>query len=112
MLINTERKNMDLGLAVERNAKWHHEKDIVDGGREDAQILKLQEEVLELCEALEEGFDDDECKKEAGDVLTVIINLLERRHWTVQECLELTNEKLSKRTGKKINGTFVKSEDL
>lgn len=112
LMRNKENNNRDLALAVEVNTKWHYEKDIVENGREDAQLLKLQEEVCELVEAMEEGFDDDETKMEVGDVITVIINLCERRRWTLQECLELTNDKLSKRTGKKINGSFVKSEDL
>lgn len=111
-MLNTEKRNMDLGLAVERNTQWHYSKDIIEGGNEARQLDKLEEECQEVIDAFFHSSDDDECKKEIGDVVTVLINLCERRGYTLQECLELTNEKLSKRTGKKINGTFVKSEDL
>jgi len=111
-MTNTESRNSDLGYEVERNAKWHYDKDIVDNGVEDKQIRKLIEEVHEVEEALQFGADDIECMKEIGDVITVVINLCERRGYTIEDCLKLTNDKLSKRTGKKVNGVFVKSEDL
>ncbi|QXN67686.1 hypothetical protein [Vibrio phage VP41s3] len=111
-MINTEQANMDLPLAIERNTKWHYDKDIIENGIEASQLEKLKEECFEVIEAFTYGCSDEACKKEVGDVVTVLNNLCERRRYTLQECLELTNEKLSKRTGKKVNGTFVKSEDL
>jgi NTP pyrophosphatase (non-canonical NTP hydrolase) len=111
-MTNTEKANMDLPLEIERNTRWHYDKDIIENGVEERQLDKLIEEAYEVREAMFQELSDDEVKKEIGDVVTVLNNLCERRGYTLQECLELTNEKLSKRTGKKINGTFVKSEDL
>jgi uncharacterized protein YabN with tetrapyrrole methylase and pyrophosphatase domain len=111
-MINHEGANISLAYYAEKLVKWHYDKDIIENGDEDMQIRKLIEEVHEVEEAFFTGASDDECMKEVGDVVTVLLNLCERRHYTLAECLKRTYNKLSKRTGKKINGTFVKSEDL
>lgn len=111
-MINHEGANISLAYYSEKIVRWHYDKDIVENGVEDRQLDKLLEETNETIEAFRMNASDDECMKEIGDVVTVLLNLCERRHYTLAECLKRTQKKLAGRTGKKINGTFVKAEDL
>ena len=47
-----------------------------------------------------------------GDILVTLIILCEQIGIDPEECLSMAYEKISKRKGKTINGTFVKDEDL
>ena len=100
------------------------------------QFVKFQEEVQELSNELidmtsvvakseknsllevtytydsREESDHDAMQKELGDVLVTLIILASKLDTTVEECLGKAYDKSAKRTGKVINGTFVKSEDL
>ncbi|MFR9302719.1 MAG: hypothetical protein ACLVKW_06625 [Fenollaria massiliensis] len=51
-------------------------------------------------------------KIEMGDIFVTLIILCEQLGINVIECLEKAYKKIEARTGKTINGTFVKSEDL
>lgn len=112
IMINTALNNSELPQVIENTTNWHYDKDIIENGIEERQLDKLLEEVHELRDAILLGESEDEIQKEAGDVITVLINICERRGYTLQGCLAKTYEKISKRKGKKINGTFVKQEDL
>ena len=43
-----------------------------------------------------------------GDMVVVLTNLSELLDMSIEECVESAYEVISKRTGKMINGTFVK----
>ena len=54
----------------------------------------------------------DRMKLEMGDIFVTLIILCEQLGIDVIECLGRAYIKIEKRSGKTINGTFVKSEDL
>lgn len=51
-------------------------------------------------------------KLEMGDIFVTLIILCEQLGIDVVECLGRAYIKIEKRSGKTINGTFIKSEDL
>jgi NTP pyrophosphatase (non-canonical NTP hydrolase) len=52
--------------------------------------------------------DKVETKDAIGDMVVVLTNLAHLEGFTIEECIEAAYEEISKRTGKMINGTFVK----
>lgn len=106
------------------------------GGDFISQFVKFQEEVQELSDELvdmtsvtaksEKGsllevsyrynpkkeINHEAMQEELGDVLVTLIILASKLDTTVEECLGKAYDKIAKRTGRVIDGTFVKSEDL
>lgn len=74
------------------------------------QTLKLVAEVGELADEIAKG-NYDKAKMELGDVLVTTILLADLLGATIEECLHLAYEKISKRTGKTVNGVFIKDDD-
>lgn len=80
-----------------------------------AQAEKLVEEAREAYDEADMiavgviGSKDD-CKLEIGDVFVSAIIMCEMLQLTPEECLKAAYEKISRRSGKMINGTFVKSK--
>jgi NTP pyrophosphatase (non-canonical NTP hydrolase) len=73
-----------------------------------AQLLKIQEEVFEAAEAMG---DFDHFKTEIGDILHSTITLICQQGFNVDDCLKRAIEKNKDRTGKIVNGSFVKDEN-
>lgn len=82
------------------------EKGLYDSATNDKQSEKLIEEAEEVAEAFALD-NEEEQKKEIGDVLTVIINLCKKNNFTPEECLYLAYEKNKKRDGKMSGGEFL-----
>ena len=86
---------------------WADERGLYDKGDAKTQYLKLMEEAGELGRALLK--DDIEEQIDAiGDMIVVLTNLSELIGVPIEECIESAYEVISQRTGKMINGTFVK----
>ena len=49
-----------------------------------------------------------EVKDGIGDTMVTLILLANMYGWTLEECLQVAYDVISKRTGKMVNGTFVK----
>ena len=49
---------------------------------------------------------------EMGDIFVTLIILCEQIGIDPEECLQMAYEKIKDRSGKTINGTFIKEEDL
>lgn len=103
--------------------KWADDKDLLHSNNADKQFMKFIEEVFEFNRELEVsdlrrfiGEHRDiilrDIKLEMGDVFVTLIILCEQIGIDPVECLSMAYEKISKRTGKTINGQFIKSEDL
>ena len=91
-----------------RIRRWADERGLYDKGDAKTQYLKLMEEAGELGRALLK--DDIEEQIDAiGDMVVVLTNLAELIDVPIEECVESAYEVISKRTGKMINGTFVKN---
>lgn len=81
-------------------------------------IMKFVEEVFEFKSEMDlDHFVygrvmNENTKLEMGDIFVTLIILCEDLEINPVICLEMAYEKISKRTGKTINGQFIKSEDL
>lgn len=113
--------------------EWADDKDLLHEENADKQFMKFIEEVFEFKTEFDNwvflremcGFVTDEelmymgansiavnRKLEMGDIFVTLIILCEQLGIDPVECLSMAYEKISKRTGKTINGQFIKSEDL
>ena len=88
---------------------WAEEKGILDNAEPINQALKTLEEVNELLAAIVND-DFNEIKDALGDILVTIIIGAELQGLNLKDCLESALDIIEKRTGKIINGTFVKDE--
>lgn len=76
-----------------------------------AQFLKVAEEFGEIASAMARS-NDELFKDSVGDVIVTLIILSMQKGTNVQECLEMAYNEIKGRTGKMVDGVFVKSSDL
>ncbi len=89
--------------------QWAEEKGILEKATPLKQALKTQEELTELLNAIVDD-DQPEIEDAIGDILVTLIILAEMKEVTLEECLNGAYDVISKRTGKMINGQFVKDD--
>jgi len=89
--------------------EWARERGIYEKGNSHTQYVKLQEEAGELAKALLNN-DRYEIKDAIGDMVVVLTNLAHLEKLNIEDCIDAAYKTISKRTGKMINGTFVKDE--
>ena len=75
------------------------------------QFLKVAEEFGEIASAMARS-NDELFKDSVGDVIVTLIILSMQKGTNVQECLEMAYNEIKGRTGKMVDGVFVKSSDL
>ena len=90
---------------IEKVKQWHYDRNLIDGSTDKAQFIKLVEELGELQDNIMAGTD---FKDDIGDMLVVMINLCERNNTTLEDCLEVAYNDIKDRTGKMVDGVFVK----
>ena len=114
-----------------RVLRWAEDKDLLHSENADKQFLKFIEEVFEFKTEMDDFIHYLELSKhtkiydifsgnrtaenmklEMGDIFVTLIILCKQIGIDPVECLEMAYRKISKRTGKTINGQFIKSEDL
>ena len=54
--------------------------------------------------------DQEEFVDAIGDMVVVLTNMAHLGGTTIEKCIDTAYEVISKRTGKMVNGTFVKDE--
>lgn len=86
---------------------WAKEKGILDKGNSNVQIVKLLEESGELAKGVLKN-NEDEVKDAIGDCVVVLTNLAALRGYTIEECINSAYNVIAKRTGKMVDGTFIK----
>ena len=91
--------------------KWARVRGIYDSGDQKTQYIKLQEEAGELAKAILNR-DDAEIQDAIGDMVVVLTNLAELSQLRIEDCIDVAYNEISKRKGKMINGTFVKTDGL
>jgi len=89
--------------------EWGTTRGIYEKGDSKTQYVKLQEEAGELAKALLDN-DTAEVIDAIGDMVVVLTNLAHLEGIDIEVCIETAYKEISKRTGKMINGTFVKDE--
>lgn len=88
---------------------WAEQKGIFEKGNPDAQCEKTFEEVTELSAAIYEN-NKEEIIDALGDILVTIIIQAEMQGLKLEDCLQSAYNVISKRTGKMIDGQFVKDK--
>lgn len=87
--------------------EWARDKGILDKATPESQMLKTVEEVGELASALGKR-DMVEIEDAIGDIAITLIIQAELCGLDFVACLESAYNVISKRTGKMVNGIFVK----
>ena len=90
--------------------EWARVRGIYDKGNSHTQYVKLIEEAGELAKALLKN-DKPEIIDAIGDMVVVLTNLAHQEGFNIENCITSAYEVINKRTGKMINGTFVKDAD-
>ena len=88
---------------------WAKVRGIYENGDARTQYIKLQEEAGELAKAMLKD-DQAEFVDAIGDMVVVLTNLAEQRNVRIETCIASAYNQISNRTGRMINGTFVKDE--
>ena len=83
--------------------------DIADLDKGDAktQLIKLYEETGELSQSLLKN-DKEGIIDAIGDSVVVLTNLAELNGVSIETCMQSAYDEISGRTGRMVNGTFVK----
>ena len=88
---------------------WAGERGLYTKGDTKTQFCKLMEEAGELGRAVLKS-DNEEFVDAIGDMVVVLTNMAHLGGTTIEECIDDAYKVISKRTGKMVNGTFVKDE--
>mgnify|MGYP001189671560 FL=1 len=107
-LIKCSKKPLKM---FENIRQWADERGIYQKGDVKTQYIKLQEEAGELAKALLNK-DDAEIQDAIGDMVVVLTNLAHLNSVHIETCIAQAYNVISKRKGKMINGTFVKTDGL
>ena len=90
--------------------QWAEQRGLYHEGDPKTQLIKLQEEIGELAKATLEN-DKPEIIDAIGDMVVVLTNLAHLNGVNIETCIAEAYNVISKRTGKMIDGTFVKDEN-
>ena len=88
---------------------WAKQRGLYDKGDTKTQFCKLMEEAGELGRAVLKD-DQVEFVDAIGDMVVVLTNMAHLGNTSIEACIDSAYEVISKRTGKMVNGTFVKDE--
>jgi NTP pyrophosphatase (non-canonical NTP hydrolase) len=99
----------DLHGLITKVVGWGYNNGIMNNTDPSRQYIKCVSEVGELGDEILKG-NEEKAKMELGDVLVTLCMVAEKLDTTLEECLSLAYEKISKRTGKTVNGVFIKDE--
>ncbi|WP_313151128.1 MazG-like family protein [Enterococcus sp.] len=99
-----------MDVLIESVEQWAKNKGL-DKADSSKQMLKVVEEVGEVAAALARN-DQDALRDGIGDVAVTIIILALQNDMDLYECLNFAYDEIKGRTGKMVNGVFVKSSDL
>jgi NTP pyrophosphatase (non-canonical NTP hydrolase) len=89
---------------------WAATRGLYQQGNPHTQYVKLQEEAGELAKALLKN-DQPEIVDAIGDMVVVLTNLAHLQGYDIEYCIDEAYKVIAARTGKMINGTFVKDAD-
>ena len=87
--------------------QWAKDRNLYDKGDTKTQFAKLMEESGELARAILKD-DKTEFVDAIGDMVVVLTNLAYLGGTNIEDCIDSAYDVIRKRTGKMVNGTFVK----
>ena len=89
----------------EKVNKWFEDRNLIKGSTDKDQILKLMQELGELSD---HACKNQDIRDDLGDMLVVMLNIMKRNNFTLEECLEIAYNDIKDRKGKMVDGIFVK----
>lgn len=95
---------------IKQVEQWSISKGL-DKAESSKQFLKVVEEVGEVAAALARN-DMDALQDGIGDVVVTLIILAQQNDMDLYECLNTAYDEIKGRTGKMVDGVFIKSSDL
>ena len=104
-----KKLEIELDFNFNKIREWAANKGIYSQGDSKTQYIKLMEEAGELAQAILKE-DEPEIIDAIGDMVVVLTNLAKMRGHNIEDCISSAYNVISKRSGKIINGTFVKDE--
>ena len=99
---------MELKELIEKTNKWFEDRNLIQGSTDKDQILKLMQELGELSDHACKGED---IRDDLGDILVVMLNIMKRNNFTIEECLEMAYNDIKDRKGRMVDGIFVKEQN-
>ena len=102
---------MDLNTLGNNVKQWADNKGLLKKENSAKQMLKVTEEIGEVAAAVARD-NMEKLKDGIGDGFVTLIILAHQNGLTPEECLEAAWDEIKGRTGRMIDGVFVKSEDL
>jgi hypothetical protein len=122
---------------IKKIIEWHSLRNLLEGSTDQAQFVKLMEEISEVYASIRPNvpapqlagelrgiITDLEYKNKIksddgsgladgiGDVNVVLINIAERNGLSLEDCLKASYKEIKDRKGLSKNGIYVKYEDL
>ena len=86
---------------------WHHDRNLIEGATDKDQYMKLIQEAGELSDNICKGRDISD---DVGDMMVVLINIMERNGLSMEHCLQVAYNDIKDRKGKMVDGVFIKEE--
>lgn len=86
---------------------WARERNLLDNSGAERQVLKAMSELGEFADEVLKG-DKDKQTNELGDVIVTLILSGAKLGIDIEDALQSAYTKISTRTGKTVNGVFVK----
>ena len=99
---------MELKELIEKTNKWFEDRNLIQGSTDKDQMLKLMQELGELSDHACKGED---IRDDLGDMLVVMLNIMKRNNFTIEECLEMAYNDIKDRKGRMVDGIFVKEQN-
>lgn len=96
---------------IEKVRVWAENKGILNPDSRFKQVIKLTEEVGELCSALLKN-DKEKTIDSVGDCLVVLTILSYQLGFSPQAALDHAYDQIKDRTGKTVDGVFIKNEPV
>ena len=97
-----------LQTLISKVIQWHHDRNLIEGSSDKDQTLKLLQELGELSDSVCKGKD---IRDDIGDMLVVMLNIVERNGLNLTQCLERAWIDIKDRKGRMVDGIFVKEGD-
>ena len=108
-MLNSIPSNVGTKTFLEKITQWHHDRNLIKGSTDKDQFCKLMQEAGELSDSICKGKD---VRDDLGDMMVVMLNIMERNKITLAECLETAYNDIKDRKGRMVDGVFVKEQDL
>lgn len=103
--------NMTFESLQDAIIQWGYVRNIISPKNTPKQFMKVTEELGELAEGINKG-NQGQIKDSLGDILVTLIILSRDLDVDLLDCLRGAYDVIKDRTGKTVNGVFVKEEDL